>query len=86
MTRNSAAEQHSSQEEERHHPASGPARMVPRVTFGLGVAVLTGLAVVTVAPTSLASSTEHIVTTHALGAAINHAGPAPMETTCCGPG
>jgi hypothetical protein len=83
MIGNSAREQRTSQEEDRRRPA-GPARLVPRVTFGLGVAVLTGLAVVTVPPDPTATASEHSVTTTALGAAINEVVPSIPLTTCCG--
>lgn len=84
MTRKDVSGQHqASQEEERHSPGSGPARLVPKVTFGLGVAVLTGLSVVTVAPGPAAYGAEPAVTTITLGAAINAAMSPDTMTTCC---
>lgn len=64
-----------------------PASLVPKVTFGLGVAVLTGVAVVTVPSGHAATGVEYVVTTSALGAPINGAGigDAAAQTTCCGP-
>lgn len=62
------------------------AGLLPKVTFGLGVAVLTGAAVVTVGPGARTVGAEHVMTTPALGAVINDAGSGfpPGITTCCG--
>lgn len=83
MTRKNVTGQHETSSQEERRQVSGPARLVPRVTFGLGVAVLTGLAVVPVAPGHAASAAEHAVVTTSLGPAINELGPFPW-TTCCG--
>jgi hypothetical protein len=76
---------HNGHRDERHRPAGG-ARLLPRVTFGLGVAVLTGAVVVSASPAPRAAGAEHVMTTTALGAVINEAGAAgiPTLTTCCG--
>lgn len=83
MTRKNVTEQHETSRDEEHNQASGPARLVPKVTFGLGVAVLTGLAVVPITPRPAASAAEHAVVTTSLSPAINELGPFPW-TTCCG--
>jgi hypothetical protein len=78
-----SSEQHRTSQEEQHRRSGSPARLLPRVTSGLGIAVLTGIAVVTVTPGPAARGAKHIVTTAALGAAINGAGigSTPMDTT-----
>lgn len=59
--------------------SSGKARLLPKVTFGLGAAVLAGVVVVTV-PTAPA-----VPTTAGLGAVINAiTGNSLFQTTCCG--
>lgn len=83
MTRKNATGQHETGRPEERRQAFDPARLVPRVTFGLGVAVLTGLAVVPVTPGPAASAPEHAVVTTSLSPAINVLGPFPW-TTCCG--
>lgn len=83
MTRETVTGQHETSRQEERHQASGPARLVPRVTFGLGVAVLAGLAVAPVTPGPAASAPEHAVVTTSLSPAINELGHSPW-TTCCG--
>lgn len=66
----------------------GP-RLIPKVTFGLGAAILAGVVVVSVAPSASAGAAgaERVVTTGALSGAINAAGGVGMagaQTTCCG--
>lgn len=66
--------------------SSGRARLLPRVTFGLGAAVLAGVVVVTVpaAPTA-AGAAGTVTTTVGLGAVINGVtGNGIFQTTCCG--
>jgi hypothetical protein len=66
--------------------ADGAARLLPRVTFGLGAAVLAGVVAVSV-PVAPAGATEaaaqQLVTTAGLDAAINGITPLSL-TTCCG--
>lgn len=83
MTRKNVTGQHETSRPEECRQASGPARLVPKVTFGLGVAVLTGLAVVPVTPGPAASAAEHAVVTTSLSPAINALGTFSW-TTCCG--
>lgn len=59
-------------------------RLILMATFGLGVAVLAGVAVVPVA-SGPAPAASHVMTTTALGAAIDGAAGAGPMTTCCGP-
>jgi hypothetical protein len=66
--------------------SSGKLRLLPKVTFGLGAAVLAGVTVVTVpaAPTA-AGATVTVTTTAGLGAVINAVtGNGIFQTTCCG--
>jgi hypothetical protein len=65
---------------------SGAARLLPRVTFGLGTAVLAGVAIVSVPAAAPAAGLagQPAMTTAGLGAAVNVAGSAVAETTCCG--
>jgi hypothetical protein len=64
-------------------------RLIPKVTFGLGAAILAGVAVVSVAPGASAAALtgmERVMTTAALGAGINAASGASLagpESTCC---
>jgi len=75
--------------DEQRQPSS-MARLFPKVTFGLGAAVLTGVMVVTVpvAPVGASATSapsQRITTTVGLGAVINAvAGSTAYETTCCG--
>jgi len=65
---------------------TGKARLLPKVTFGLGAAVLAGVVVVTVpaAPTATGAAGT-VTTTAALSAAINAVtGAGILQTTCCG--
>lgn len=65
---------------------SGKARLLPKVTFGLGAAVLAGVVVVTVptAPTATGAA-GRTTTTVGLGAVINSVtGNGIFQTTCCG--
>jgi hypothetical protein len=67
--------------------SQGP-RLIPKVTFGLGTAILAGVVVVSVAPSASAALTgvERVMTTAALGAGINAASGASLagpESTCC---
>jgi hypothetical protein len=82
MTRKNVSGQDQASQE-RDSPGSGPARLVPKVTFGLGVAVLTGLSVVSVAAGPGVLGAGPAVTTVALGAAINAARSPEDMTTCC---
>jgi hypothetical protein len=66
---------------------SGAARLFPKVTFGLGAAVLAGVVVVSVPPVPLAARAAGqpvMATTAGLGPAINAVGASAIETTCCG--
>jgi hypothetical protein len=70
--------------EEQRSPAK--ARLLPKVTFGLGAAVLAGVVVVSV-PTAPAATgaTGSVTTTVGLGAVINAVtGNGIFQTTCCG--
>jgi hypothetical protein len=80
---NSVAQQTSNAGEQR---SSGKARLLPKVTFGLGAAVLAGVVVVTVPVTTTAVGAAGTLTTTAgLGAAINAVtGNGIFQTTCCG--
>jgi hypothetical protein len=84
---NSAARQHGNPEVRR---PSGHGRLLPKVTFGLGAAVLAGAVAVTVpaAPAAAAaagSATGTVTVTVGLGAVINVvAGTGMLQTTCCG--
>ena len=67
---------------------TGKALLLPKVTFGLGAAVLAGVVVVTVpaAPVAVGAAGT-VTTTAALGAAINAVtGNGIFQTTCCGGG
>jgi hypothetical protein len=82
---NSGAHQSGELEEQR---LSGRVRLLPKVTFGLGAAVLAGVVVVTVptAPTA-AGAAGTVTTTVGLGAVINAVtGNGIFQTTCCGGG
>jgi hypothetical protein len=70
--------------EERRSP--GKVGLLPKVTFGLGAAVLAGVAVVSVPAAPTATGVAATVTTTAgLGAVINGVtGNAIFLTTCCG--
>jgi hypothetical protein len=62
------------------------ARLFPKVTFGLGAAVLAGVMVVLVPAEAHPNvpAGGHVITTIALDAVINAAaGIAAYETTCC---
>lgn len=62
--------------------AAARARLLPAVTFGLGVAVLAG--VVVTSPVGAPSGGERVVITAALGGAISHLSAASeAETGCC---
>jgi hypothetical protein len=50
---------------------AGMARLLPKATFGLGAAVLAGVAVVTVPAPAAAGAAGTVTTTAALGAVIN---------------
>lgn len=68
--------------------SSGKVRLLPKVTFGLGAAVLAGAVVVTVpaAPVAAgAAGTGTVTVTVGLGAVINAVtGTGMSQTTCCG--
>lgn len=63
----------------------GTTRLIPMAKFGLSVAVLAGVAVVPISY-GPAAGTGHVLTTTALGAAINDTGAAAgvANTSCCG--
>ena len=85
MTDNENSVAHQTGElEERRLP--GKVRLLPKVTFGLGAAVLAGVVVVTVptAPTAT-GAVGSVTTTAGLGAVINAVtGNGIFQTTCCG--
>lgn len=64
------------------------ARLLPKVTFGLGAAVLAGVVVVTVpAASTTTGATGSTTTTVGLGAVINAiTGNGILQTTCCSDG
>jgi hypothetical protein len=66
-------------------PTYRTSRLIPMARFGLSVAVLAGVAVVPISYGS-AQGTDHVLTTTALGAAINDTGAAAgaANTSCCG--
>ena len=66
--------------------SSGKVRVLPRVTFGLGAALLAGVVVVTVSPAPTATgAAATVATTAGLGAAVNAVtGNGMLLTTCCG--
>jgi hypothetical protein len=66
--------------------ASGKVRLLPKVTFGLGAAVLAGVVVVTVPSAStVTGAAGSVTTTVGLGAVINAvSGNSMFLTTCCG--
>ncbi len=80
---NNITHQTSKAEEQR---SPGKVGLLPKVTFGLGAAVLAGVAVVSVPAAPTATGTAATVTTTAgLGSAINAVtGNAIFLTTCCG--
>jgi hypothetical protein len=86
MTGNeNSAQRQAGRVEERQ--SSAMARLLPKVTFGLGAAVLAGVVVVTVpvAPSATGVTDHGVTTTSGLGAAINAViGITPFQTTCCG--
>ena len=85
MTENENSAQHQTGELEER-PSSGKVRLLPKVTFGLGAAVLAGVVVVTV-PTAPAvvGAAGTVSTTAGLGAVINAVtGNGIFQTTCCG--
>ena len=85
MTENENSVAHPTGElEERRSP--GKVRLLPKVTFGLGAAVLAGVVVVTVPTASTATgATGTVSTTAGLGAVINAVtGNGIFQTTCCG--
>ena len=85
MTENENSGEHQSGELEERR-LSGKIRLLPKVTFGLGAAVLAGVVVVTVpaAPTATGAAGT-LTTTAGLGAVINAVtGNGISQTTCCG--
>ena len=69
---------------ERNETA-GP-RLIPRVAFGVGAAVLAGVVIVTIPPAySGPGGSGPVMTTTALGAVMNGTGGPPNtnETACC---
>ena len=85
MTENENIGEHQTGELEERR-SSGKVRLLPKVTFGLGAAVLAGVVVVTVpaAPTA-AGAAGNVTTTAGLGAVINAVtGNGIFQTTCCG--
>jgi len=80
MTENDNSVAHpAGQAEEQRSP--GKARLLPKVTFGLGAAVLDGVVVVSVP----AAGAGTVTTTAGLGAVINAVtGNGIFQTTCCG--
>jgi hypothetical protein len=84
MTGNENSTEHPAGGTEERRPP-GKARLLPKVTFGLGAAVLAGVVVVTVPASATAAGAAGIVTTTAgLGAPINAVtGPSLFLTTCC---
>ena len=85
MTENeSSAEHQTAKPEERR--SSVKVGLLPKVTFGLGAAVLAGAVAVTVPTAPAATGAARTVTvTVGLGAAINAVtGTSVAMTTCCG--
>jgi len=75
------------QGETGHRAPSGAARLLPKVTFGLGAAVLAGVVIVsvpTVPPAARSAGQPVVATTAGLGAPLNAVGASELETTCCG--
>jgi hypothetical protein len=73
---------------EKDDESQGP-RLITKVTFGLGTAILAGVVVVGVSPGASPgpAGPERLMTTSTLGAVINSAGGGTIAaglTTCCG--
>ncbi len=85
MTENESSVEHQTAKPEERR-SSGQVGLLPKVTFGLGAAVLAGAMVVTVPTAPAATGAARTVTvTVGLGAAINAlTGTSVSMTTCCG--
>jgi hypothetical protein len=89
MTENENSAEYQAGELEERRP-SGKVRLLPKVTFGLGTAVLAGVVVVSVPTTTTATAPATgaagaVATTVGLGAVINAVtGNGIFQTTCCG--
>jgi hypothetical protein len=62
--------------------AAARARLLPRVTFGLGAAVLAGVVVTSPASAAIPGAAP-VMTTATLGGAVSHLATGGDDTACC---